>query len=198
MSRYKMLSDKSVHEFRQWLKANPWLITMPRPTYTNEHVGAHDAMPSKPEVRARLKRMMAADHLDHEDHSMDQEPHGRLRAFLKSRGLSADDIEHVCGLLDGLAADDPTDLGFGGEPRPGGGKTAFRPDGSGNTREELKYRAPGPGAKDTRRAAMDAVMAVGTDAPPPSRSAYQTPDMSTRALKDFAARWPGAAGIKVS
>jgi hypothetical protein len=44
---------------------------------------------------------------------------------------------------------------------------------------------------------MDGAMRIGIDGPAPSISTGEIPDTSTRALADFAARYPEVARIKV-
>jgi hypothetical protein len=117
-----------------------------------------------------------------------------------------DDIEAACAYaskMKDMSCDDPADLPHGGEPRPGGSKTPFRP---GNSREELKSR---PGM-DSRNAAMDAVRRIQVDtisvpvqhssAPPPPQSKKAklklAADASSRAMAEFAQRWPEVARIK--
>jgi hypothetical protein len=169
---------------------NPWLTTMPRPQWAADNSGAFDAMPSDPTLRRRLRRAMAVDSSQHDamvhqpdgtlerwDRSLDEElPHAKLRAFLKSKGISADDIEHVCKILDGkaLAKDIPPDLPLGGRPTPGGAITPLRD------------------------AAMDAAMRIGIDGAIPYVRSPITDDYSTEEMADFAKRFPGVARIKLS
>jgi hypothetical protein len=87
--------------------------------------------------------------------------------------FAMDTIDLVCHLLDRrrLGQDDPTDLPYGGEPRPGGTMTPFKPDGTGNTTTELTRPAKDTRsvATDARSAAMYAAMRVSTDSPVPRR-----------------------------
>jgi hypothetical protein len=71
--------------------------------------------------------------------------------------------------------------------------TPFRPDGNGNTKEELKR-----GAMDVRALAMDAAMRIGTDASSAAPAPAPTPNYSSKSLEDFNRRWPGAARIGVA
>jgi hypothetical protein len=173
-------------------------VASPQPSGGNEIAVSPRAVPPPGEEAAEA--MVFRDgRLRRFDAGADADPHAEIRAFLKSRGVSDRDVEHVCYLLDGrLAEDDPPNAAHGGMPRPGGSMTEFKPAGNADPQTELRARPPGPGANDARRLAMDAAERIIVDRPRPSSPAIEIPDTSERALAEFAARHPDAARIKVN
>lgn len=145
-----------------------------------------------------------------------------LADYLRKFGWSDEDIEEACRIAsetNRMSMDDPTDLAYGGEPRPGGSMTPLRRDGSGNTRTELQREAMDShshmifkqnGVINSRNVALALASRIQRDNSVPTQ--FYTPPGQTKqarrqlasdasashssnALADFYSRFPDVARI---
>jgi hypothetical protein len=147
---------------------------------------AYDAEPNE-----QFKREQYNQGPEGEDDTPHTDVHPELAEFLRSKGFSDEEIEAACQAASedkAMAADDPTDLAHGAEPRPGGSMTDLRRDGNANTTRELTYR--------NSREAMDAASyaerwpsaaRIGLDNSIPSQH-FTTPTCDSRLAADSSPR----------